>query len=272
MKKQIILTIIALLAMSATAMAQSMINIKVKNNLYIKMVYVEGGTFIMGATPEQGDEAFDREKPAHQVSVSSFYIGQTEVTQELWKAVMGKTPSYFNGELKSKDNLNHNRVVFGIDLSRPVEQVSWNDCQEFIKKLNKLTKKKFRLPTEAEWEYAARGGKNMGYKYSGSNNIDDVAWYDVNCYDKGPFSEDYGTHSVATKEPNELGIYDMAGNVCEWCQDYWSNYDGTPNEYASCRVIRGGSWASKASLCRVSQRQNSGPDMRIDIIGLRLAM
>ena len=144
----------------------------------------------MGATSEQGEYANDLEKPVHKVTLSDYYIGKTEVTQALWEAVMGNNPSAFKGE-----NL-------------PVECISWNDCKEFISKLNALTGKTFRMPTEAEWEYAARGGsKSRGYKYSGSGNIDEVAWHKDNSEEK--------THEVGTKRPNELGIYDMSGNVGE---------------------------------------------------------
>ena len=160
------------------------------------MVAVEGGTFTMGATPEQGSYYNKSERPTHQVTVSSFWIGKTEVTQELWIALMGSNPSYFHSS-----NL------------QPVEHVSWNDCQEFITKLNEATGKTFRLPTEAEWEFAARGGnKSQGYKFSGSDNDDDVAWYDSNSGGK--------THPVASKAPNELGIYDMSGNLFEWCRKW----------------------------------------------------
>ena len=162
------------------------------------MVKVEGGTFKMGATSEQGSDVYDNEKPAHSVTLSSYYIGQTEVTQELWQAVMG---SNYKGA------------------KRPVECVSWNDCQEFISKLNEKTGKNFRLPTEAEWEYAARGGKSGGTKYSGSNTIGDVAWYTDNSGGT--------THDVATKRANELGIYDMSGNVWEWCSDWYGDYSSS---------------------------------------------
>ena len=155
---------------------------------------VEGGTFRMGATSEQEADDWDREKPVHSVTLSSYYIGKTEVTLELWEAVMGLNPNFFEGT-----NL-------------PVESVSWNYCQTFVTKLNELTGKNFRLPTEAEWEFACRGGNNSrGYKYSGSNYIDNVAWYDGNSGGE--------THPVATKSSNELGIYDMSGNVWEWCSD-----------------------------------------------------
>ncbi|MBR5634374.1 MAG: formylglycine-generating enzyme family protein [Prevotella sp.] len=218
------------------------------------MIAVDGGTFTMGATSEQGNDAYDNEKPAHKVTVSSFAIGQTEVTQELWQAVMGSNPSYFKGA------------------KRPVEDVSWNDCQTFIAKLNQLTGKKFRLPTEAEWEYAARGGKNSkGYKYAGSNTIGEVAWYDGNSGE---------THEVAKKKPNELGLYDMSGNVWEWCQDWYgsSYYSNSPQtnptgpSSGSNRVDRGGSWDDSAGNCRVSYRYADYPDDGDDYIGLRLAL
>ena len=225
------------------------------NGVSFTMVAVQGGTYTMGATSEQGSDAYDAEKPAHKVTVSSFSIGQTEVTQELWQAVMGTNPSEFKGA------------------KRPVENVSWDDCQEFIRKLNAKTGKSFRLPTEAEWEYSARGGsKSQGYKYSGSNSLSDVAWYYKNSYDKGKNSPDYGTHTVATKSPNELGIYDMSGNVWEWCQDRWYNYDGSATKYSSDRMIRGGCWNGLAGSCRVSNRGRNSPDRRTFNLGLRLAL
>jgi len=233
------------------------------NGVSFKMVGVEGGTFTMGATAEQGSDAYDDEKPAHQVTLSSFIIGQTEVTQALWQAVMGSNPSYFTG-----------------DLSRPVEQVSWNDCQTFITRLNELTGKQFRLPTEAEWEYAARGGnQSQGYKYAGSNTIDDVAWYDNNSYALGSSSPDFGTHAVATKASNELGLYDMSGNVYEWCLDFTGDYSSeaqtnpTGPTTGSYRVFRGGGWNGRARYCRVSCRGNRiFPESKAYSLGLRLAL
>ena len=223
------------------------------NGVTFKMIAVEGGTFKMGATSEQGSDAESDERPVHSVTLSDYYIGETEVTQELWDAVMGTNPSYFKGS------------------NKPVESISWNDCQEFIKKLNKITGKNFRLPTEAEWEYAARGGnKSKGYKYSGSNTIGSVAWYDSNSGDK--------THDVKTKQANELGIYDMSGNVREWCQDWKGDYSSssqtnpTAPSSGSIRVLRGGSWNRSARLCRVSYRYYYDPDYRSNSLGLRLAL
>ena len=222
------------------------------NGVSFAMVPVAGGTFTMGATPEQGSNIDSNEKPTHQVTLSSYMIGKTEVTQALWQAVMGSNPSYFRG-----DNL-------------PVEQVSWDDCQKFITKLNALTGKNFRLPTEAEWEYAARGGNmSQGYKYSGSNEIGDVAWYDNNSGNK--------THSVATKAPNELGIYDMSGNLWEWCSDWYGSYSSTAQtnptgpDSGSNRIIRGGSWGHDLLDCRVAIRGAIGQTSRSIGFGLRLA-
>ncbi|MDR1810095.1 MAG: formylglycine-generating enzyme family protein [Prevotella sp.] len=213
------------------------------------MVYVAGGTFTMGCTSKQRAFYQDDEKPAHRVRLSSYYIGKYEVTQAQWKAVMGNNPSKFKG-----DNL-------------PVENVSWNDAQEFIRKLNAQTGKNYRLPTEAEWEFAARGGnKSKGYEYSGSNNAYDVAWF----YDEQ-------SHPVGTKAANELGIYDMSGNVWEWCSDLYGNYSGTAQSNpagpasGSSRVPRGGGWYNSARSVRVSNRSGNSPDSRGNNLGFRLA-
>ena len=220
------------------------------NGVSFTMIAVDGGTFSMGATSEQGSDADSDEKPVHSVTLSDYYIGETEVTQELWEAVMGSNPSYFSGDQK------------------PVEYVSWDDCKEFITKLNNLTGKDFRLPTEAEWEYAARGGnKSKGYKYSGSNTISDVAWYGDNSSET--------THNVKTKSPNELGIYDMTGNVREWCEDWYGDYSSgsqtnpTGPSSGSSRVDRGG-WNGSASNCRVSRRFGNSPGYRYNHYGFRV--
>lgn len=224
-------------------------------NVTFTMKPVEGGTFTMGATEEQGKHVYKGEKPAHQVTLTSFYIGETEVTQELWQAVTNNNPSKYPGS-----NL-------------PVEKVSWDDCQEFIRRLNAQTGQKFRLPTEAEWEYAARGGnKSKGYKYSGSNNINDVAWYADNSSHK--------THAVKTKASNELGIYDMSGNVWEWCNDWEGSYNSNAQTNpagptsGSYRVYRGGCWdrISSAWYCRVSYRSFNKPSLSFNGLGLRLAL
>ena len=224
------------------------------NGVSFKMVGVEGGTFTMGATSEQGtSDPYDDEYPTHSVTLSDFAIGETEVTQELWQAVMGSNPSSFSGT-----NL-------------PVEEVSWNDCQTFITKLNQLTGKNFRLPTEAEWEYAARGGnKSKGYKYAGSNTLSDVAWYGDNSSSK--------THPVQQKQANELGLYDMSGNVYEWCQDWFGGYSSSAQTNptgpvsGSYRVGRGGSWSGSAGYCRVSLRYSYTPANYFNVLGLRLAL
>jgi formylglycine-generating enzyme required for sulfatase activity len=231
----------------------------------------------MGCTPEQDDECEDDEKP-HSVTVGDFFIGKYAVTQELWVALMGENPSYFGGE----DNL-------------PVEDVSWNDVQTFIAKLNAMAGKKYRLPTEAEWEYAARGGsKSKGYKYSGSNTLGDVAWYVVNSgdrvsgekefYEMGmePGENDYDefiksnknrTHPVGTKKANELGIYDMSGNVLDWVSDWYDEYSSTAGTNPTgFRAFRGGGWYNTARYCRVSFRNYGSPDLRDGNLGFRLAL
>ena len=223
------------------------------NGVSFKMIPVEGGTFTMGATAEQGGYVYDDEKPTHQVTLSDFSIGETEVTQELWEAVMGSNPSYCSGN------------------QLPVECVSWNDCQTFITKLNQLTGAKFRLPTEAEWEFAARGGnKSLGYKYAGSNTIGDVAWYKEN-------SSSFETNAVAQKLANELGLYDMSGNVFEWCQDEFGSYSSaaqtnpTGPTSGSDRVMRGGASNCDTRSCRVSYRAYNPPSFSGWHMGLRLA-
>ena len=224
------------------------------NGVSFTMMPVEGGTFTMGATSEQNAE--DNETPAHQVTLSDYYIGETEVTQALWQAVMGTNPSFTYGE-----NL-------------PVEEVSWQDCQEFILRLNELTGQNFRLPSEAEWEFAARGGNlSCGYKYSGSNNPDEVAWHGDNSACE--------TRPIKTKFPNELGIYDMSGNVWEWCYDWYDSYSAdsqtnpvgpSPSSDDSYRVTRGGSGMNSTKYCRSTARGLEKPDKGDNDLGLRLAL
>ena len=213
------------------------------NGVKFKMIAVEGGSFMMGATPGQGDDARENEKPAHKVTVDDFLIGETEVTQELWFAVMGNNPSH----LKSDEG------------NLPVENVSWNDVQTFIKKLNEITGLQFRLPFEAEWEYAARGGKkSTDKKYAGSDDIDEVAWYKDNAGGK--------THAVASKKANELGIYDMSGNVWEWCEDLSGDYLSISSN------MRGGDYRNAPNIERVSFRYILKVGDKGDFLGVRLAI
>lgn len=221
------------------------------NGVSFNMVKVDGGVFKMGGTEEQGDEVEENELPIHNVTVASFLIGQTEVTQDLWESVMGSNPS---------DNKHR---------YHPVENISWYDCIVFLKKLNALTHQNFRIPTEAEWEYAARGGKiSKGYKYSGSNNLDEVAWNSNNSS---------STHAVATKKANELGLFDMSGNVYEYCSDWYdetSYQTGEPKaSLDENHVIRGGNYRGNTTTCRVSSRSFSpSPQFGEHILGIRLAL
>jgi formylglycine-generating enzyme required for sulfatase activity len=215
------------------------------------MVYVKGGTYIMGATSEQEEDCDEDEQPVHEVTLSDFYIGKYPVTQAQWKVLMDDNQSKFIGE----------------DL--PVECVSQDDVQLFIKKLNTITGQNYRLPTEAEWEYAARGGNwNSGYKYSGSNDVGEVAWCDENSGGE--------THPVGTKKANELGIYDMRGNVWEWVSDWYGEYAGNAQvnpqgkSEGSSRVCRGGSYIG-AGDARVSYRNCCNSDSRDPDLGFRLA-
>jgi len=216
---------------------------------------VSKGYFMMGANSEMKTSWYDEdETPAHSVVISkNVYMGKTEVTQAQWKAVMGNNPSKFVGD------------------DRPVEHVSWLDCQEFISRLNYLTGRKFRLPTEAEWEYAARGGnKRKATPYSGSKDLGSVAWYVANSENE--------THPVASKTPNELGLYDMSGNVGEWCSDYYGQYSSEKQtdpqgvSAGTCRVYRGGSWLTVADYTRCSCRSYYPDNKGENFIGLRLVL
>ena len=242
-----------------------------------EMVYVEGGTFTMGATAEQGSDYSSDERPTHQVTLSDFYIGKYEVTQQLWEYVMkysgtaadGSTMSAYASDVWLGSNPTSD---YGVGNYYPAYFVSWEDIVNiFIPRLNKITGKTFRLPSEAEWEYAARGGnKSKGYKYSGSNTIGDVAWYSDNA--------SITIHPVGTKAPNELGIYDMSGNVWEWCSDWYysSYYSSSPSTNptgptsGSGHVHRGGGWSFGAMYCRVSSRLFNNPSDRLNRLGFRL--
>ena len=235
-------------ARSADSQSETKNRVFTVNGVSFKMIFVEGGTFSMGSSSGDSDE-----QPVHSVTLSGYYIGETEVTQELWQAVMGSNPSAFTG----------NR--------RPVERVSWHDCQEFIEKLNVLTGENFRLPTEAEWEYAACGGnKSKNYAYPGSDNVGDVAWYSGN--------SNSTTHEVKGKLPNELGLYDMGGNVWEWCSDWYGRYSAgavtNPQgpTSGSARIYRGGCWFYDADLCRCVYRDRSTPTGAGNTLGLRLVL
>jgi formylglycine-generating enzyme required for sulfatase activity len=214
----------------------------------------------MGGTADQGNFVDKDTKPVHYVNLDTYYIGETEVTQELWEAVMSANPSHFK------------------DPKRPVEEVSWDDCQQFIEKLNSLTGRNFRLPTEAEWECAARGCLTGGYMYAGNNNEDFVAWYDRNSYRMYQSDPNYVTHKVKTKSPNRLRIYDMSGNVREWCQDFYGEYSSmdqvnpTGPQSGQTHVIRGGGFTDENYKCKVSYRDREMPEHKSCDLGLRLAL
>lgn len=242
----------------------------VVNGVSFKMIGVKGGTFTMGATAELGVSERDDNKP-HRVKLSSFYIGETEVTQELWKEVMGCNPSKYNGG------------TYRTNLKRPVECVSWDDCRDFIKALNKMTGLNFRLPTEAEWEYAARGGiKSKRYRYAGSNMVGEVAWFHGSAVTEK--KDSLYAQEVAKLAPNELGIFDMSGSVCEWCYDkYGKDYykesqlcnPKGPDEYDSSeekRVTRGGCRDYSDTDCIVSERDPIVHNIRDEKYGFRLAL
>ena len=258
------------------------------NGVSFEMIAVKGGTFTMGATSEQGSDADSDERPTHSVTLSDYYIGKLEVTVAQFREFINETNyrtdadkdggSYiWNGSSWEK----RNGVNWKCDASGkmrgswednyPVIYVSWNDAKAYCEWLSRKTGQSFRLPTEAEWEYAARGGnKSRGYKYSGSDSIDDVAWYTSNSGSK--------THQVGTKSPNELGVYDMSGNVWEWCQDWYgdyssgSQYNPTGPSSGSYRVFRGGSWNHNAEYCRVSIRNGYAPDDRYSSYGFRVVL
>ena len=252
MKKASLFLVVVLTFFSALAQ-QPTVRQVTANGVSFNMVKVEGGRFNMGGTCEQLADNLrpeDDEYPIHVVTLDDYFIGETEVTQRLWQAVMGDNPSGFTG-----------------DLDLPVERVMWIECQTFVSKLSELTGISFRLPTESEWEYAARGGKySHNYIFSGSDDVDEVAWYNVDC-----------TQRVGQLKANELGLYDMSGNVFEWCQDWKADYDMMPAENPTGpedgenRVRRGGSWGGTVHGQRVSYRNYELPNIRWNYIGMRLA-
>jgi formylglycine-generating enzyme required for sulfatase activity len=251
--KKLFLWCAATLTVATVATAQSQAGGSAKRHPgEPEVVYVQGGTFIMGCTNEQS--GCDADESAHSVTLSNFSIGKYEVTQAQWKAVMGgSNPAYFKGD------------------KSPIEQVSWNDIQGFIRKLNAATGKRYRLPTEAEWEYAARGGNaTKSYRYSGDDAIGNIAWYEGNSKST--------THPVGTKSPNELGICDMSGNVWEYCSDWYGAYSSTAQTNppgpanGTVRVLRGGSWGNETARCRVASRTAVRPDDRGSKGGFRLVL
>ena len=232
--------------------SDSILNITVEGSRF-SMMAIKGGTFMMGATSEQGNDSSEHERPVHTVEIRDFYLCKTLVTQKLWTSIMGYNHSQFKGDL------------------RPITNVTYSECLTFIKNLSKRTGKKFRLPTEEEWEYAARDGSlNKKFKYSGGNQIDEIAWYGGNASNV--------THDVATKKANRLGLFDMSGNVWEWCGDNYSSYDSsdiqskTDTLHQNDYVCRGGSWGSGEWRCRVSTRKYRNADHVSKHLGFRIVL
>ena len=234
-------------------MHESILSIQLSDQLSFELIHIEGGSFLMGDEKSE----YDDDIPVHEVTVPSFYMGKYQVMQDMWTIVMGGNPSYDN------------------DGKRPVENISWLDCQKFIQKLNQKTKKNFRLPTEAEWEYAAKGGLySQSFNFAGSDKLSQVGWYQAN--------SNREIHEVGLLLPNELGLYDMSGNVWEWCEDDWhENYEGAPvngsawvnsPERGTWRVLRGGSSFSGAVDCRPAIRYPYAPGSRDDHDGFRLVL
>ena len=239
------------------------------SGISFEMIFVDSGTFIMGCSEERKD-CYENEMPAHKVILSNFYMGQYEVTQKLWHAVMKITA-------RQQQGLVHFAPTFGEGDDLPMYYINYNDCAVFCAKLNKLLSNqlpkgyKFCISTEAQWEYATRGSnKSKGYKYSGSNNIEDVSWYSENSGDK--------THEVGTKAANELGIYDMSGNIAEWCRDGGYDYFNTPAtnpiypKKDLIYVLRGGSFSHSMTSSRVYNRRSTNGTTHYGNIGLRLCL
>lgn len=235
------------------------------NGVVFRMTYIKGGSFTMGATSEHRTEAFDDELPTHQVTLKSFYMAQTEVTQSLWKAVMGESCT------PTADTMRRWNEKNGLGDYYPAYYVSWDDCKSFIARLNSVTGERFSMPTEAQWEYAARGGKfRKSFRYSGGDTIDEVAWYYNNSGN--------ALHPVASKYPNSLGLYDMTGSVWEWCSDWYAPYQGSSQTNPAGpssgeeRVNRGGGWKDFQRSCHISTRSANSPDESYPDLGLRLVL
>lgn len=273
--KKLVFAFIFINFINSIVLASSPVNGTIKTvsigNYSFKIVYVKGGNFLMGATTEQDSVSMEDEKPVQNVNVGNYYIGLTEVTKGLWNEVMGENWVSPSG----------NKIIYKNDYSHPINYISFEDIYIFLKKLYKRTGIKFRLPTEAEWEYAARGGeKSKGYKFSGSDNLEDVAWYDKD-YNESKRIATTEVKEVASKMPNELGLYDMSGNVSEICQDLYGEYGKTQEEIKhlietshseAYFVIRGGSYASAEIWCRVSARDGINPFQNGENIGFRLCI
>ena len=273
MKRRYIIIIMLFVCMGIVAQDRTF----TVGDITFKMKYVQGGTFNMGAqsTDPNGDnydaDASVIEEPVHSVTVSSFYMGEYVITQALWESLMYETP-----------NAESENVWFegcGLGADYPAYYITYNDVKNFITALNSFARytnqltegEYFRMPTEAEWEFAARGGNNsMGYKYAGSNNVNDVAWYVQN----SPES----TQKVGQKQPNELGLYDMSGNVMEWCSDYYGAYSEEEQtnpigaSYGHYRVLRGGVYLRPATLCRITDRSYALENTRVTYYGARLVL
>ena len=243
------------------------------SNVTFRVLLVEGGTFMMGG---REDDPYVKpwEVPAHEVTLSDYYIGETEVTQALWKAVMGSNPSWYQYSYNSD-------YAYTNDLQRPVENVTYSNVQSFLTKLKQKTGKTFRLPTEAEWEFAARGGNySKGYMFPGSNDIDEVAWHTGNSMEYLPNAgrDENIPHPVGTKLPNELLIYDMGGNVGEWTSDWYGLYTDAPATNptgpttGTARVVRGGSFYQAWRMNRVSYRHEGWPTSATIHVGLRVVL
>ncbi len=241
--------------LSLRAAAQdSVVRVEVPNGPVIEMVYVEGGTFTMGSNDAKGvANHYEATRPEHEVEVSSFFMGRYEVTQALWTALMGENPSNFRGSEQL-----------------PVENITWTQAQEFCMLLSQMTGRRFRLPTEAEWEFAARGGKDYAFAGCERNGLDSCAWYCVNSEGR--------THEVGRLRPNALGLYDMSGNVAEWCGDWMGVYSearqSNPRgpQAGDSRIVRGGHYYSTSSSCAVFDRGWYVPTGKTEYYGLRLVM